>query len=513
MNGCVMCFTSTVSTPGKTLLALLFGALLSLPLSSFCQITHQKRIEIPLGRDDARFEVIPAREDGMFLLRRFAGDTGDHLQIFKLDTAFAVHWHGFLNIDPKFEVVGKRKENDFLYLLMRNLDPRRKDLELYVISQENGNFTKHIIRNFIPFAPTEFQVTRRGVVVGGYFNSVPVVIFYSFATHSSKILPGLLNESGELTQIKIYPDDSFDVLISAKNLLRQQTIWMKSYDAEGNLGEHVPLQTQNERHLIFARSVKTPGKVHLVAGTYGSKNSEYSKGIFISNIEEDGSQETRYYGYGDLQNFFKYMKASREKRIKERIERRRIKGRKLRFNYRFIVHEIVPYQGQFILLGEAFYPRYVSADRSMGMSPYHYNSQLWREGRIFDGYRYTHAVVMGFDQEGRLLWDNSFEINDVKTFTLEQFVKLEIQDDRIALLYLFENQLRTKIIKGSEVLEGKTYATLHSPSEKEVIREHKTTQSKLDYWYGDKFYASGVQEIHEGRSHKRVFFINKVSCD
>jgi hypothetical protein len=241
----------------------------------------------------------------------------------------------------------------------------------------------------------------------------------------------------------------------------------------------------------------------------------YSRGLFLASIDAGGNQQLRYYNYGDLDNFFKYMKAKREARVKDRIERRKVKGKRTRFNYRFLVHEIVPYKNQYILLGEAFYPKYVSTAGSM--SPFFSSggySTMMRDGRIFDGYYYTHAVVMGFDQQGNLLWDNSFEINDVKTYTLEQFVKLEVQGDRIALLYLFDNELRTKIIQDDQVLEGKSFKNIKMKFDKDEVTKEQIAMSKLDYWYRDYFYAYGIQEITNPELGKRrVFFINKISCN
>jgi hypothetical protein len=181
--------------------------------------------------------------------------------------------------------------------------------------------------------------------------------------------------------------------------------------------------------------------MQVVAGVFGTRNSEYARGLFIATVDPAGLQRMRYYYFADLQNFFKYMKAKREQRIKARIERKRIKGKRARFNYRFMVHELVPYNNQYVLLGEAFYPKYTSVDsRSYNgfFSPGFSQGAYIRNGRIFDGYYYTHAVVIGFDNDGNIRWDNSFEINDVKTFTLEQFVKLEVQEDKIALLYPFD---------------------------------------------------------------------------
>jgi hypothetical protein len=121
---------------------------------------------------------------------------------------------------------------------------------------------------------------------------------------------------------------------------------------------------------------------------------------------------------------------------------------------------------------------------------------------------------MGFNEDGKLLWDNSFEINDVKTYTLEQFVKLEVFPDRLALMYLFENQIRTKIIQDDLVLEGKSVDPIRTFREKEVVRKERHNENKLEYWYENFLYAYGVQDIvndsGDGPLKRRVFFINKV---
>lgn len=467
-------------------------------------------------RDEPSFELIPAFDDGIVLYRRVGTATQDHIQLIKLDTAFQEQWKGFLPVDNRFVLVGKKVEERKLYFLLRYRDFTRNNFQLFTIDVATGDFVMHNINNFIPFTPTEFQVTKRGAIMGGYYNQVPVVMYYSFESKRAKILPGLLNESGDLTQLKPYADGTFDVLISARNFKGQKTIFIKSYDEDGDLLRNFALDPSDNSHLIFARSMKTSNSLEIVAGVFGGKNSEYSRGLFLAGIDAEGNQQLRYYYYGDLENFFKYMKAKREARVKERIERRKVKGKRTRFNYRFLVHEIVPYKNQYILLGEAFYPKYVSSDRTF--SPFFYTSgglpSMTRDGRIFDGYHYTHAVVMGFDQSGKLLWDNSFEINDVKTFQLEQFVKLEVQGDRIALLYLFDNELRTKIIQDDQVLEGKTIEHIKTSFDNDVVRKEQTSMNRLGYWYKDYFYAYGIQEIANAeRGKRRVFFINKITCN
>lgn len=485
-----------------------------LSVNVHAQIIQSARYEIPLYRDVSNYEIIPAEENGLFVLRRiFVYDT-DQLELTCLDTAFNYQWQGYLPLNKGSLLISKRAAYHKLYILQRNQKFSRNDLSLITITQDSGKYVQYLIQNYIPITPIEFQILPDGVLIGGYYNSVPVVIHFSISTQKSRILPGLLNESGELSQIKVYPDGSFDVLISAKNFQGIQTVWIKNYDPSGELMSNYVLRPEENKNLLFAQSLKIDNDMQVVAGVYGARHSEYSRGLFIASIDPSGMQQMRYYNFADLDNFFKYMKAKRELRVKARIERRKIKGKRVRFSYRFLVHQIVPYQGTYVMLGEAFYPKYTSIEQNRyGFfdAPLRNFASAY-DGRIFDGYRYTHAVVIGFDKNGNVIWDNSFEINDVKTYTLEQFVKLETLPDKISLLYVYDNELRSKIIKGNEVIEGKTSEPIKTKLKNEVVKKEGTDNTKLEYWYKGYFYAYGVQEIaHAGYGKRRVFFINKVS--
>jgi hypothetical protein len=490
-------------------LRLFLAAIILLNGSVHAQVIQPLRFEMPLSSTDKHFDVISADEDGLYLSKKFLGSQEDQIQVIKLDTALQQLWSGFISVERNYLLVGKKAYKGNLYLLLRYKDFSRNDLILLKVDA-NANYYRYPIKGYIPFAPGDFQITDKAVLIGGYYNRVPLVLYFSMIDLKSRVLPGLFNETGELTQIRTYPDASFDVLISAMNYNRQRTMWIKNYGPDGELNTNFTLNTEGNKHLIFGRSIKTNNNTQIVAGVYGTKGAEFSHGIFVAQIDVQGNQHIRYYHFADLDNFFKYMKAKREQRVKSRIERRKIQGKKIRLNYRFLVHELVPYKDQFVLLGEAFYPKYITVDRGVG--GFNYSNSFIQNGRIFDGYYYTHAVVMGFKPNGDLLWDNSFEINDARTFNLEQFVKLEIQEDRIALMYLYDNNIRTKIIQNDQVLEGKTADPIRTGNPDDIIRKNSSEVSKLEYWYQDYLYAYGVQTLEKskGQNKRRVFYINKI---
>ena len=488
---------------------------------SIGQIQHAGRYETLLGDQERDYyKVVSVREHGIILYRRLTSAPGNQIEFVRVDTALQEVWRGYVQLNLNETVLFTHVKKNLLYLLIKSKNNVLGDFMIAEMKIETGSYNLHIVRNLIPFNPTEFTIINGAALIGGYFNYRPLILHYSFKLLQSKILPGFFNEPGELTQMKPNDDGSVDVIVSAKNLEKRKGLWIRNYDSAGSLIKTTILQPEENKNLIFARSLKMQNGEQVVSGVYG-RYSDYSRGIFVASINVFGEYAIKYYSYAELQHFFNYMKAKREKRVKEKIERRRIKGKKVKFNYRILVQELIPYGNQYVLLGEAFYPHYAYASSSYSAYSTNYYNRSYRipnnrSDLVFDGYQYTHAVVIGFDKNGKLLWDNSFEINDVKSYNLEQFVKIYPQDDRIALLYLFENGIRSKIISGSTILEGKSLDEMKLKFENDEVKNRETETSKLDYWYGNNFFAFGVQQVRNLRepsvqTTRKVFFVNKIT--
>jgi hypothetical protein len=484
----------------------------------FSQLEQTVRFEIPIrDNEDENHSVVSVGKQGLMVYRRLHGRKEDQIELVRIDTTLKEIWKGYIQVSSDLALLHTEPKEDFLFLLFKNRQYAQGDFQIVAVKIDKGEYGTYTVKNLIPFNPSEFVITNEAALIGGYFNYRPLILHYSFQTRQSKILPGFFNEPGELTQLKANRDGTVDVIVSARNFERRKSLWIRNYNPEGNLIKTIILQPDEDKNLIYGRSLKTVSGRQVVSGVYG-RFPEYSRGIFVAEIDDVGEYKITYYNFADLERFFNYMKAKREKRVKERIERRKVKGKKIKFNYRFMVHELIPFGDQFVMLGEAFYPHYsYPNNRTVGSftMPRFYSNPLMRGEMVFDGYQYTHAAVIGFDKNGKLKWDNSFEINDVRTFQLEQFVKLLKDDDRLVLLYLFDNTIRTKIIKNGDIVEGKTFDALKMQFSDDIIKPKDTEKSKLDYWYDDVFFASGIQQVKNVRESgvtlsRRVFFINKI---
>lgn len=509
-----MCFTSTNSKPSSCVL------LLTLLCCSFLRLPAQNqvdRFEIELATNEIDLTAISAAEKGLIIFRRLLETPIDRYEFTHLDTSLNVVWERNIEVAKELALAGSLLKDDILFLLFRSVDFSTANFQIASIKVENGEHVVSTVTNVIPFNPTEFVITNEAAFMGGYFNYRPLVLYFSFLTQKSHVLPGFYNDRGELTHISPNKDGTTDIIVSADNVDKKKSLWIRNYSSKGDLIKTTILQPEPKKNLIFGRSIQTNDGKQMVVGVYG-RYKEYSRGFFIAGINETGEYGVKYYNFAELQRFFNYMKAEKEDRVMGKIERRKIKGKKIKFNYRFVVHEIIPYQDQYIMLGEAFYPQYSYAQGTeFGIySPLMYSHSFSRGGYTLIGYHYTHAVVIGFNDKGELKWDNSFEINNVETTSLKQFVKARPLDDRIILQYAYDNQIHSKIIKDAEVLEGKVGSKIKLRFEDDILVDKKSDSGQIAYWYGEHLFTYGVQNIKNFKEIKvpqerRVFFVNKIS--
>ena len=128
----------------------------------------------------------------------------------------------------------------------------------------------------------------------------------------------------------------------------------------------------------------------------------------------------------------------------------------------------------------------------------------------FDGFKYTHAVVAGFDQKGNMLWDNSFSFENVKSMNLKEKVKINVQNDEITLVYSNKGKLASKIVKGTEVIEGTKTIDIDTQRDGDKVRDTETDD--IEYWHQNFYLAWGYQKIaNRNDGTRRVFYLNKIA--
>ena len=277
------------------------------PSPSQGQIVQLARFEVPLNKTGyENFKVVSITEKGLLLYQRLYTPENMVIEVIRVDTALHEVWKGFITLERNTQVRQATLYHDNLFILLQNPSNAIGNFQVLTIYSDKGEYDLSTINNLIRFTPTEFVVTDAAFLIGGYFNYRPIVLHYGLTAHETKVLPGFLNEPGELMQLKAYENGSIDIIVGAKNIERQKSLWIRNYDAKGNLNKIIVLEPGPKKNLIFGQSIKMPNNEQVVAGSYG-RFTEYARGLFVANINNLGEYQINYYNFGDLQNFFNYM--------------------------------------------------------------------------------------------------------------------------------------------------------------------------------------------------------------
>ena len=481
-------------------------------------IIQPDRIEFEINNQSHNYEIIPADEHGLMVLSETINRTkeGFEWSFNMLDTALNVVWTRNYAIPYGSTFLGYDYNEGGFYVLFGKAQYKLEEMRVLRLDMYQGDTTSYEVNTVFPIQLNTFEVIGSSVLFGGYANLRPVVMLFDMNTQKPKVLPGFYNTNSEIIDIRTDDDSrTFSVIMSEKTYKKQVTASIKTFDSRGDLLQTKLLETDYDKSLIDAVSTNFSGGMQYVAGTFARKKTEYSRGLYLARLQNGHQELIRYHSYADLTNFFSFMKKKREKRMKSKIEKKKVQGKKIKLNYRLMVHGIIQRDDEYILIGEAYFPKYSSTNSSYYSSQNSYDNRNSWVNPNFVGYNYTHAVVVGFDRQGNILWDNSFEINDVLSRYLKEFVKVSVENDRIILLYMHENVIQTKIIKDSEILEGKNSDPIALTYKSDKVKDNDYYIEGLENWYDDKFYAYGVQNIrNQGdknvRLNRKVFYVNKI---
>ena len=484
-------------------------------------VEQPSRYEVELQWGDEFFNIISAEENGLFLIRKnleLKQRADMAWQIIVLDTALNEKWRKDIFIPMNYEYTGYDYYKGKIFLLYVIPESYKDDHLIIEVDISTGLYQRYNVPRSLNIELSDFEILNNSAIFGGYYNNKPTILQYFFKEGKTLALPGFYEERTRLIDVHINDnDDILTVLTSIRTVNKNYSIVVKRFLQDGTMIENTQIEPFENTSLIDARYVTINNDIDIIAGTYSNKNFRFSRGIFLAHVDVNEEQTLKYYNYGELENFFNYMRAKKEKRVKERIKRKKIKGKKLKFNYRLLVHDILKHNNSYILVGEAYFPKYNNYGYYGGyMSYYPYGSSRYnRVNSYFAGYKYTHAIVIGFGNQGELLWDNSFEINDVTSYELKQFVEVDAREDEIVLLYNFENVIRSKLIKNEEVVEGKSFNDISLKFQDDEIEKNDAEFGGLELWFGNRFYAYGVQDIKNFRDsgvklNRKVFFINKI---
>ncbi|WP_435356334.1 hypothetical protein [Emticicia sp. SJ17W-69] len=478
--------------------------ILLMSFSASAQLTQGKRIEFEQNSNlEEENLLIPLKENGVVLLqsKKEAYRRKFTLDFYKYDSTLTQIWKTTFLPDEGYDLEKTYYNERFLYALFKKDD--KIEIGVLRIDFETGDKT-YVEGNLLTNVEIEhFVVLSSKAFIGGKYNERPVVVMFSFFDKSSKVLPEIHNNYLLINDLDV-DEQNGKVYLMLKNERNCQFI-LKTYSYEGKLINSLALGDKQTAP-ISGELLKIDSQKPILMGNYAEGCSQLSLGIYLQNLSDDS--KTQYINFADLQNFFRFMTPKREEKIKTRISQKKKKGKEIKLRYRLLLHDLIPTNDGWVVLAEIFYPEYKSNTNATTWGS-------WRNYRIgndiYNNFRYSHAIICGFDKNGKMLWDNSVSLKEIESSELNAKVQLTQQDDFQILAYPDESLIRTVVIRGNE--KAKELETFDLKKGTDVEKITNAEQTNLAAWYGHSFLAYGYQSIRKNNDllNREVFYMTKLT--
>jgi len=278
------------------------------------------------------------------------------------------------------------------------------------------------------------------------------------------------------------------------------------------LCDNIQLTGTGDKIISSVSGYRVSDNEMVYTGTYSRTNMNRSEGLFFAKSEGNKLSYINYVNFLDMKNFLSYQPEFSQKVIKTIKKIFNKNGKEYSINYNIAAHDIIPIPGGYLLVGEAYYPSYTSIPHTttsmingMMMTQTYYTT-------VFNGYCYTHAFASAFSTDGKLLWDQCFEMSPSEMpYYPKRFIRISEQTDKnIALVYTSGKYMVSKIIGFDGTVANDVKRDLiNSGNENEKT---SWTISNADYWYGNNFLVYGTQVVKNNadKSKRSVFYVNKV---
>ena len=478
------------------------------------QLSQSLRLEIPSDPNQHQsFDVKPLAERGVLMTIRTGGfydNTPARFNFQKFDINLKPIWQKQLTQDAKFRTVLTYDTDQYIYYLFREYDTNH--YQFLRINLDDGS-VEAVEGNLIDqFDVQHFKVMGSQAYLGGYRHSRPVVVVFSFFDHSTKVLPGMYVNHMELNSLEV--DEAHrEVNVLVHSSRRRCRFSVRTYSYNNKLLRTVDFDgTKNS--LISGKLLPVDENESLLVGNYSTDCTPYSQGIYVTRIRHndrnatDASTEAvnniQYIEFSQLQNFFNYLRPQRQQKLRAKAQRKKEEGKDYKFRYRLLVHDLLPTPDGLTLVAEVYYPQYRGSSLPYG--------GFQRGADRYEGFRYTHAFICGFDRQGKLLWDNCLPIKELISPDLTEMVQLSQQGDRMVLAYPNDGEITTEVIQGSKVLKETEKFKLKTNADDERVTF--SAHDNLMAWYGRHFLACGFQKIALSTnytSQREVFYLNKLT--
>lgn len=262
----------------------------------------------------------------------------------------------------------------------------------------------------------------------------------------------------------------------------------------------------------------------------GTLERETGKKVNLQGVTEDfdkesvgvvwmrfvsGTPDSKVFLFKDMPEIEHALTASDRVRVREERLRNQNKDnpKKGEIAFQFLSPRITDFGGLTVFAVEAFMPYYHTETR-MSYGYYGYGGYPYTY-TVFDGYDFFSEVLLAFDTEGNLKWQQSVKFDNELTYDLFPHASESVCFDELVVASPYHNNLRyTAFDDKGRVLMGQQSEKLAPIYGADYVEDEYFAQ--MAPWYGNHFLIYGSQIIQNStqpKPRRTVYYLQKVQYD
>jgi len=229
-----------------------------------------------------------------------------------------------------------------------------------------------------------------------------------------------------------------------------------------------------------------------------------------------GQPDSKVYLFKDMPDIEHALTPSDRVRVREEKLKNQNKGETTRgeIAFQFLTPRLTDFGELTVFAAEAFMPYYHTETR-MSYGYYGYYGGYPYTYTIFDGYDFFSEILLAFDRDGQLQWQQSVKFDNELTYDLYPHAAEGVCYDELVVASPYRNKLRYTAFdaQGQALMnqQEEPLAPLHGADY--VDEEYDAQMAK---WYDNRFLVLGSQVIQNSTQPKPrrwVFYLQKVQYD
>lgn len=226
--------------------------------------------------------------------------------------------------------------------------------------------------------------------------------------------------------------------------------------------------------------------------------------------------ESKVYLFKDMPEIEHALTASDRVRLREEKLKNQNKENPSRgeIAFQFLTPRLTDFGDLTVFAVEAFIPCYHTETR-MNYGYYRYYGGYPYSYTVFDGYDFFSEIILAFDPDGHLQWQQSVKFDNELTYDLYSHSAESACYDELIVASPYRNKLRYTAFDGQGQplmnLQEEKLAPLHGA---DYVEDEYFAQFKK--WYGSRFLVYGSQIIQNStqpKARRTVFYLQKVQYD